>query len=491
MISKEMTATDTTQKRFWGISPEIWLVLGLAVVSLTLNFWFIDVQTYHPDEYKKVLTVTIGKQSFQHPQLMRRLLALWAWNIQTKGFYQVLLLGHWMTAVTGMLVVIATYAISRRGLGIFYGFLCALAVAVSPIIVIHSHYLKEDILLTLGILLSLGIFSQFLEKRNAASVVALGIFTGLTISTHYKGVLLPLIYIISPLLIPVDNKKDYYLKLLYSLLLAFATFFTVNNLFVHYKHFVQGATYEFKHSVKGHKIVVDAWSQGFLFHLKNSLIPGTSWVMTVLGLGGLGYCLFHWKNLKPLEQLMILTGMIFYGIHEISPNKPFPDYMRYVIPVVPFLFYTACKGVQALAARYEAARGLIHVLFTGLILMMLTSTLPLLQNLPEDTRVRGKAWCKQAVGKNWQCRELNTKKPEEIDFDVLRKEGVTHVLINSDMYERYFFVRGLKNQSDAVYQMIEKMDALFAYSYIEIKPAYKNFAFSNPTVRIVDIRAKS
>ena len=39
----------------------------------------------------------------------------------------------------------------------------------------------------------------------------------------------------------------------------------------------------------------------------------------------------------------------------------------------------------------------------------------------------------------------------------------------------------------AVYERHEKYEELFAYPTVEIKPAYHSFAFSNPTIRIVDI----
>lgn len=42
-------------------------------------------------------------------------------------------------------------------------------------------------------------------------------------------------------------------------------------------------------------------------------------------------------------------------------------------------------------------------------------------------------------------------------------------------------------QSDKVYAMSRGYRELFKHPYTEIKPPYKSYAFSNPTIRIVDI----
>lgn len=49
-------------------------------------------------------------------------------------------------------------------------------------------------------------------------------------------------------------------------------------------------------------------------------------------------------------------------------------------------------------------------------------------------------------------------------------------------YDRYQLGTKLQNQRDAGYEF------LFRYPYAEIRPDYKSFAFSNPVLRIVDLR---
>ncbi len=56
-------------------------------------------------------------------------------------------------------------------------------------------------------------------------------------------------------------------------------------------------------------------------------------------------------------------------------------------------------------------------------------------------------------------------------------------------YERYRIASRLKGQKQIVYLIQRKYEHLFShYPVQEFKPAYRTFAFSNPTIRIIDIR---
>ena len=68
-------------------------------------------------------------------------------------------------------------------------------------------------------------------------------------------------------------------------------------------------------------------------------------------------------------------------------------------------------------------------------------------------------------------------------------EGVTHVVASSFLYERIARGAALTPGADGlVHEYAEKYRRLFARPYTEIPPAYMSFAFSDPTIRIVDIR---
>ena len=56
------------------------------------------------------------------------------------------------------------------------------------------------------------------------------------------------------------------------------------------------------------------------------------------------------------------------------------------------------------------------------------------------------------------------------------------------MYDRFRVGSRLPGQDSAVYRTQARYEALFARPFIEIAPAYRSMAFSNPTIRIVDLR---
>ena len=66
--------------------------------------------------------------------------------------------------------------------------------------------------------------------------------------------------------------------------------------------------------------------------------------------------------------------------------------------------------------------------------------------------------------------------------------GVTHVVASSFAYERYYRGAELPGQADYIYRGHAQYEQLFSLPYVEIRPQYMSFAFSNPTIRIVDIR---
>ena len=75
-------------------------------------------------------------------------------------------------------------------------------------------------------------------------------------------------------------------------------------------------------------------------------------------------------------------------------------------------------------------------------------------------------------------------------LDKLRQLKIKYLVTSSFLYERYEYGAKLSSQNPRVYARNNIYKELFLYQYIEIKPAYKSFAFSNPTMRIIDITEK-
>ena len=191
---------------------------------------------------------------------------------------QIVVLSRVITAFFGTLIVFLTYKLSRQSLSEQYALGAALLTAVSPGIVIHSHYLKEDIIFTFGILLSFLCFFNFAdqiigtasapsqqpiqidsnesdgnEKIPWIQTALLGMSIGLVFASKYKSAIVVLIYLITPVCVPRLRRRAYYKGLFFSLIIALIVFLLINfPIFTQLKDFKNGFTYEMNHSVIGH-----------------------------------------------------------------------------------------------------------------------------------------------------------------------------------------------------------------------------------------------
>ena len=65
------------------------------------------------------------------------------------------------------------------------------------------------------------------------------------------------------------------------------------------------------------------------------------------------------------------------------------------------------------------------------------------------------------------------------------------IVLSSFHYERYMEASDWPGQDQSVYAQAMVFAKIFEMPYIEISPKYRSFAFSNPTIRIVDVRSLS
>jgi guanyl-specific ribonuclease Sa len=144
-------------------------------------------------------------------------------------------------------------------------------------------------------------------------------------------------------------------------------------------------------------------------------------------------------------------------------------------------------------------------------LIPLQATLRLNYYLNKDTRAKTETWIKasgeKAIFENYSSvlSERAAKKSKlasssfyqyagclaELDLATIKNQKVRYLASSSFMYDRYFLGNKLKNQHKRIYKYYREYQSLFSYPFIEVKPAYKSFAFSNPTIRIIDINPET
>ncbi|MCH8054583.1 MAG: glycosyltransferase family 39 protein [Deltaproteobacteria bacterium] len=492
-------AGETVQSSMNMNKFELAVLCVILLVSLVLNLSNNNFPLgYHADEPEKVESIKTGYQDFRHPILTLQVVRVLNLALGIEDDQALVRLGRSTTAVFGVLIVLLSYLIFRPLLDRTYALVCAGAIAISPIMVVHAHYLKEDMILTCFSFLTLLILLKAIRTPNFKLMCLLGLSTGLAWSSHYKGFLLVPVLLAAPLLLLTPPKRtlDYYKAVPISLAIALCTFLIINYpLFTDFDTFIKGFLYEKRHVLAGHKVKIDALSTFFSFHLRYSLIPGITLLLTVLGLLGILYALFHWKRKTTWrERILILYFVVFYGAVELMPLKPFPGYIRYVIPAVPVIIYFVYKTIAVVDDFLKGTkfRFLTAVLITVTLLLPLYRSVRLVYYLNHDTRAEARKWIEDSFGRakyeQYAAIRPHVSSITSLYVDRERAKGVTHLVASSMMYERYRIGSRLKGQKQIVYLIQRKYEYLFShYPVEEFKPAYRTFSFSNPTIRIVDI----
>jgi hypothetical protein len=100
---------------------------------------------------------------------------------------RVFVAGRLLTALLGTVTVIATGILGTRVAGRFLGIAAALVLAVAPLHVLNSHYVKHDVPVTLVIVLA---YLAYERVWNGGDVRVAAAVTGVAFSTHYYTIFL-------------------------------------------------------------------------------------------------------------------------------------------------------------------------------------------------------------------------------------------------------------------------------------------------------------
>lgn len=487
------TATDGS-KIFSRI--EIICLVSILLVSLVLNVWNNDFPIgYHGDEVKKVRFIRENIQDFHHPILM-----LQAGRVLHRLFnlhedLSIVIMGRGLSAFFGVLIVFFSYLIYRDMLRKRYALFAALAVAVSPTLVMHAHYLKEDMIFTCFTMFALYGFFRFIKMPCGKTVLLFGTATGLALSSQYKSILLIPMFFLIPILFRFSGLKDYYRKMIFAFIISLTVFLIINYpLFLDIKIFMKGVLFDKWHVSHGHDVVIPALPRFFTFHIMNSIVPGITAPLALLSLVGMIFSLAAWKKNLPEEKILIVYIILFYFITEATPLKPFPDFMRYMIPIIPPLLFFSIKGIIDTGSLFKGRFREVVILILCVITFAVpfTQTMQLVYHINKDTRKTAEDIISplkvKTIYESYASADTDLYSITKLDIAEERKNGVGFLVASSFMYERFNIGVKIGNQHSEIYEIYKKYNELFRLPYREIRPVYKSYAFSNPTLRIIDIR---
>jgi hypothetical protein len=476
-------------------SKYVVLLLLIVVASFALNAINNDFPLhYHIDEKIKFHNIVKGDSNYKHPLFMLQASRFLNLFLKRSDPLEIAVLARTVSAVFGALITLFTFLFSKMLVGPRRALLVGCAVAVLPILVVHAHYVKEDIILCSFLMSSLFFFFRFSLNRSTSDAVFLGISTGLAYSSKYVGILLLPVFLLAPLVCAFPQKRAFYKKLMLAAGASTIIFLMVNfPIILNFLSFYKGVSFEAGHAIRGHHIVISPLEHYFSFHLLNSLAPGITWCLLAPALVYIVYLLARWRSSKWEEKCLLLFALFFYLVIEISPMKPFPDFMRYAIPIAPVMCYFAFQGVSLLG---KAAVSLNSISISAIIFALL-STYPAYQTLNyvyymnRDTRAELDKWL--ANKRETAITENYTTDPVDVTYLAsLQKKGVSrgtkYLVASSFAYDRYLYGGELKGQRDNIYHRNRFYKKLLRYSSREFRPTYRSYAFSNPTINVIEIR---
>lgn len=483
-----------------------------------MNCWGNNFPLWlHPDEIKKVIYISGDKKTdFYHPELILKLGRLFADIASASSQQDLVQAGRTSTAFLGSMAVLFTFSLASQFLSAPAALLAASLTAVSPGIVIHSHYLKEDIALTCFTTASL-LFVIFAAKESVGDSstkkidykipVLWGLLTGFAIASKYTAFLLLPFYFSLPWIIRKVHLKTFLKQLIISFSISAIIFLLINNhLFVDLKTFVSGAETELNHVLSGHKgIKIYPWHN--LIHLTKNIPNSIGSLTFIMGFLGISWDIWRWRRSDISRRIVLYFIIYFYIILECLPLKPPPGDARYVLPLIPPLTCFAASAVSELSKclifRRNFSSSIAIVLSVAALLPSIYRSLDLSYYFRNDIRTRIPTEISTYLKPIWMDGysgykfiedsiqdEILTKSENKLDMNSLlepSQDKICTFITSSFIYERYLRASQYSGQGEKIYEMSDFYKRLFDRPYMDLNPNEPSYSFVNPTLRVVNL----
>ena len=475
----------------------------LAILLLASLFLYLHNNDfplgYHPDEVKKVAFIQSGSQDFYHPILLLQSVRSLNAFLHFNDPQQIAEVGRLVSALAGVAITATSFFIAKRLMPPAWALLAATMTASCPLIAIHAHYLKEDLLFTSFALLSLLQLLRTLDTPKFSQFSLLGLLCGLSAATKYVGILLLLLSIIATFILPKELRRKAIFGSILSVIIAAATFIAINYpLLFDPNLFANGVGYELNHAIKGHDylapIPITPFDFWFGFHFLYSIIPGIGYAAAIMGAFYTLSVFIAWNRSSNDEKIIALYIIIFYFIPELSPLKPFPDFMRYMIPAAPPLILFSCQACRSLFNNKKIVPALILTsFFIALACYHAWYTISLVNGISSDTRDLSTVWMQEHQGEflaeRYTGKEQSDRKRTLADTDLerAREQGIKYLILSSFISDRFNFAKKLPHHAPAIDNILNDYNNLLSFPHLVITPNSPSYAFINPTITIIDI----
>jgi len=486
-------------------------VLGGSLRLYGLSFGLPS--NFHPDEVPKVNAIMrmvdngdLNPRYFLHPSL----LLYCTYFINTlfhlfgmEGSFRetAFLAGRTVSAIGGTLSIFLTYCIGRRVFSAQVGVIAAALLAVFPLHVTCSRYMKEDALLLAFVLAACLAMLKGAQERKAIWIFVAAFLCGCSASVKYSGLVTGALLLAAPWIKSQSIEPDARtLKIvLLALPLVVIGFVACSPyIILDYPTFRKDFGSEAHHMMRGHTTTIDAWSQLWMYHLSRSIIPGTNFFVALLGIVGLALLLYR----RRVEDLFVVYMLLmFYLPAEWVKAKPAPQPERYILPCLPFLALALAEFLRV--TWRSSARALVPVLAIVAIMLPLKRSLALASEINHDTRDQMAEWMIENLPRgsgvllDWKPyaprffnNEFNiTYVPRayimtQLEIASLRSSGQDYLVLSSLWWGRYC---SMPNSEPAYRQQFRDLFTNVPIVH-QTQSAEGTYGFHNPTLTLFSLK---
>ncbi len=487
-----------------------WLAI-IFIGAIALRFYGIQFGLpfyYHPDEESKLRVISgmyardsLNPAYFLHPTAL--LYFTYALNKFMHFFFwgggltdNIVLAGRIVSALAGSISCILLYLIGRLSFSSKTGLYAAGLLAVLPLHVTCSRYMKEDALLTFFVLLTT-LLTIWSGRANKPKFLLLaGLVAGFSASVKYSGILTFCILLAAPFIRARSwRPNSSWLFWVGGSLLMIPVGFLILSPYValDFSTFYKDISYEASHMSGGHTSEITAWSQYWTFHFGRSLLPGLSIFTACVAIMACGVLLWH-RQVMAWYLLGLL--LLFYLPAEFVKAKPAPQPERYILPCLPYLALAVGVFIASLAKQYKLlARGL----FLICMLAAAWRSVALARDIAPDTRATMAQWMalnvppQSKVFIDWQPYgpdispeqfQITNFEPTTVLSDLSYSNipwGVGNYLVLSGLHYNRYFTQA--NVPGAFRETIRKLFRCLPLLHEETAPS-GTYGFHNPKLSI-------
>jgi 4-amino-4-deoxy-L-arabinose transferase-like glycosyltransferase len=263
------------------------------------------------------------------------------------------MIGRWVSVTAGTLTALALYRLGVRLADRATGLLAAFFLALAFVHVRESHYATTDAPLVLLLMAAVLWLVRAWQSDRRRDYLLAGVLSGLATSTKYNAVLLGLPMVIVAGLRILDapagrrlaaaRRSPLPLMALAATITGLATSPFILLDFEGFRRSLELLRAQMDVGMTPPELLGPGWRYHFTFSLRH----GVGWPLLVAGLAGLG--LLARRNWRA-AAIVLSFPVAYYTVAARELNL----FVRYMLPVVPFVCLGAAVAVRAAAARLAA-----------------------------------------------------------------------------------------------------------------------------------------